>query len=208
MELKAIVVALEEAKRLHLINGISRIIVRTDSAYVVDNYRKAMFEWSSNRWLRRSGAPVLNADLWKQLLKAMKNTGTRVDIEWVKAHSKDEHNRAVDRMARQSARIADKPPLSLVHVRRKLSEESVDPGSVAMLGQRISIRIITTEYLSVHKLWRCKYEVVSRASPFYLKVDFIISDQLLKSGHAYYVRVNRDSANPRIVKVFREIAVR
>lgn len=205
MELKACVFALEEAMRLHLTTGVTRIIIRTDSLYVADNYKKAMFEWSSNRWIRRSGAPVLNADIWKELLKAMKNARVRVEFEWIRGHSRDEHNIAVDRMARRSAQAAARAPLSVVHVRRKLSDKSVERGIVQMRGQRLSIRIISTEYLNVQKIWKLKYEVISRRSDDYMSVDIIFSDALLKAGHSYYVRVNDDTNNPRIVKVFREI---
>lgn len=205
MELKACVMALEEAVRLQFTLGATRIIIRTDSTYIVNNYRKAMFEWSANRWCRRSGAPVLNAELWKRLLRVMKAAGTRVDFEWVKGHSKDEHNRAVDRMAKQSAIMATQAPLSLVHVRRKLTDESVNLGSVQMRGQRVSIRIISTEYLKLQKVWKCKYEVISKGSVDYLNVDIIISDELLKAGHSYYVQLNDDTSNPRVRKVFWEI---
>lgn len=205
MELKACVVGLKEAVRLFQIHGVSRIIIRTDSMYVAENYQTAMFQWSRAQWFRRSGAPVLNADLWKDLLKAMRDTGVRVDIEWVRGHSKDEHNRAVDKMAKRSAKAAWEEPLSAVHVRRKLSAHVVDPGSVEMNGQRMSIRIISSEPLKVQKLWKCKYEVMTKTSDFYALVDIIYSDELLSPGHTYYVQVNDQTANPRVLKVFREI---
>jgi ribonuclease HI len=205
MELMACALALEEACQLQLHQGRTRIIVRTDSMYIAENYHKAMFQWPSNKWLRRSGAPVLNADLWKRLTKAMQKVGIRVDYEWVRGHSKDEHNKAVDRMARKSAKSATKAPLSLVHVRRKESNESVQLGSVEISGQRMSIRIITTEYLDVQKVWKCKYEVITKHRDDYMMVDIIYSDELLAAGHSYYVKVNNEQDNPRVVKIYHEI---
>jgi len=38
MELKACVIALEEAVRLHLTHGVTRTIIRTDSMHVAENY--------------------------------------------------------------------------------------------------------------------------------------------------------------------------
>lgn len=205
-ELEACVMALEEAIRLQLISRVTRVIVQTDSAYIVNNFKTAMFEWSTKRWHRRSGAPVLNADLWKNLIRAMKRSGIRVDIEWVKGHSKDEHNRAVDRMARQSARNAAQAPLILVHVRRKLTDESVEPGSIEMRGQRVSIRIISTEHLKVQKVWKCNYEVISKGSDDYLKADIICSsNESIKVGHSYFVYVSNDTGNLGIRKLFWEI---
>jgi len=205
MELKACIMALSEAKRLGWSQGVGKIVIHTDSMYVSSNYKKAMFEWPKSRWHGRSGAPVLNAELWKNLTRAMKASGCRVDIEWVKGHSKDPHNKAADKMARQSARSPMNPPLTQVSVRRKRSPETVSPDSVAMLGQRLSIRVITSEYLRTQRVWKLKYEVTSKASTYHGKVDIIFSDILLKDGHLYHVRVNDNAGNPRIVRVFREL---
>jgi ribonuclease HI len=205
MEIKACIIGLHEAKRLGLHQGVARIVIHTDSMYICENYQKAMFEWSKTRWRRRSGAPVLNADLWKDLTKAMKASGCRVEFVWVEGHSKDQHNKAADKMARRSAKSPIHAPLSQVSVRRKRSSESVAPGSVAMLSQRLSIRVITSEYLHTQRIWKLKYEVISKASPYHRKVDIIFSDVLLKDGHSYHVRVNDNVRNPRIMKVFREL---
>lgn len=205
MEIMACAVGLEEAMDSGLTTGMTRIIIRSDSMYVVDNLPKAKFEWPNTRWHRRGGAPVLNAQEWKRLNRVMQKVGVRVDVEWVRGHSKDEHNKAADRLAKQAARVPHNQPLSMVHVRRKLSDESVELGSVKMLGQRISIRVITTEYLKVQKIWKCKYEILTKSSPYYMKVDALFSDELLAAGHSYYVQLNKEQENPRVVKVFREI---
>jgi len=205
MEIMACAVGLEEAMDRGLTNGITRIILRSDSMYVVDNLPKAKYEWPKTRWLRRGGAPVLNAEEWKRLNRAMQKVGVRVDVEWVRGHSKDEHNKAADRLAKQAARVPRNRPLSMVHVRRKLTDESVERGSVNMLGQRISLRVITAEYLKVQKVWKCMYEVLTKRSPYFMKVDVLFSDELLAAGHSYYVQLNKQQDNPRVVKVFREI---
>lgn len=204
MELQACILALREAKRLGLGLGLQRIVVHTDSMYVSGNFTNALYRWPRNGWLKSGGGPVLNADLWKTLSRLVRNAGRPVDIEWVKGHSKDEHNRAVDRIARRSASVSSNPPLAPVTVRRKLSSESVAIGSVGMHGQRLTIRIITDEWLGAQKLYKLKYEVMSKASRYFKKVDQIYSAELLKAGHEYYVKVSDEPENPRIVKVFRE----
>jgi ribonuclease HI len=208
MELEACITALKEAGRLGLASGFSRIIIYTDSLYIVDNHKKAMFEWPKTKWYTRSGAPVLNAGLWKELVKEIQRANVRVDLEWVKGHSKNEHNRATDKIAKESAKIPLNAPLSLVHVRRKHSPKSVARGCVEMEGQRMSIRIITAEYLKVQRVWKCKYEVISKTSKYYGSVDIAFSDSLLCAGHSYYVLMNDDTRNPRVVKAFREIKKR
>lgn len=42
-----------------------RIVVFTDSEYVVNGYDGARFSWQSNRWMTRDGNPVAHAVLWK-----------------------------------------------------------------------------------------------------------------------------------------------
>jgi len=206
MELQACIMALNEAIRQEMLNDVSWVVIYTDSLYVAENYRKAMFEWRKNRWFRKTGAPVLNADLWKELVKIIKKIGKKVEIHWVKGHSKDMNNRAVDRMAKQSANLPLlKEPISIVRVRRKNTSEMVDPGSVEIKGQRISIRIISSEYLTVQKLNKYKYEVISKNSDLLGFVDIIYSNHSLRAGHSYYVVLNKDPDNPRITKVIREL---
>ena len=206
MELQACILALRETRRRGHTSRFPRIVVHTDSMYVIDNCKKAMFQWPKQHWFRRSGAPVLNSKLWKQLVREIKASRCRVDFRWVKGHAKDHHNKAADKLAKQSAQSPLRnPALSHVSVRRKKSEASIEIGSVGLTGQRLTVRIISCEWLSIQRLWKLKYEVMSRASPYYGKIDLIYSDILIKDGHSYHVRVNNDSSNPRIVKVFREI---
>jgi len=113
MELQACIEALEEARERGLITSVSKIVVHADSRYVVENWKQAVFVWPTRRWTTKTGTPVLNADLWKRLVRAIKNAGRRVDFEWVQGHSKDLHNRAVDKMAKGSAKSALRPALSV-----------------------------------------------------------------------------------------------
>lgn len=208
MELQAPILALREAKQLGLADGVRKIVIHTDSMYVCENYRRAMFEWPKTRWMKRGGAPVLNADRWKDLLKAIRATGCFVEFRWVKGHRTDPYNKTVDRLAKRSAKQATEPALTQVSVRRKRTPEKVQAGAVSILGQRLSIRVITCEYLRVQQVWKYRYEVVSKRSPFFGKVDWLHSgrDLLLRDGHSYHVRLNDVQAYPQVLKVFRELA--
>jgi ribonuclease HI len=205
MELQACIVALKEAMKQNLPPNVTRVVVQTDSFYVVDNYRKAMFQWPKTRWLSHSGRPVLNADRWKELVKCIQKTRMPVEIRWVRGHSKNKYNKAADKLARQSAQGVLKDPLTHVSVRRKTTDKSVDVGSINMTGQRMTIRIITSQRLKVQKVWKYKYEVISKRSRYRENVDIIFSEHFLSTGHTYHVRVNSDTRNPRIEKVFREM---
>jgi hypothetical protein len=61
-------------------------------------------------------------------------------------------NKAVDKLAKASAKRPLRDPLSHVTVRRKKSTRKVEPGSDRMLGQRLTIRIITAEDLPVQRV--------------------------------------------------------
>ena len=205
MELYACVVALQKAYGHPKISHLNRICIFTDSRYVVDNYKKAIFQWPKQKWSNRSGAPVLNAGLWKQLVREIRKAPRKVEFTWVRGHSRNPHNRAVDKLAKQSAKNAVNDPMSIVTVRRKQTEKSVDIGSVEMQGQRLAVRIITSEYLRVQKLVKYKYEVLSKRSKYFGNVDLIYSTHDLRAGHHYEISVNRNTSNPRVLNVLREL---
>jgi ribonuclease HI len=206
MELKACIDGLQEALKFRdVLDAVNKIIIRTDSKYITSNYKTAMFQWSKTKWLKRSGGPVLNADLWKELIKCIKKVNKRVDFVWVKSHSKDKYNKAVDKLAKESAKSPFKNPLTVVDVRRKKSPNIVEVNSVKMRGQRIAIRIITSEYLKVQKIYKYKYEVISKRSKYFEKVDLIFYKELLRAGHSYLVSFNKNSKNPMISKVTEEL---
>jgi len=205
MELYACVVALKQASKHPKIPLLNRICIFTDSRYVVDNYSTAIYQWPKQKWMTKSGTPVLNADLWKQLVREIKKAPRRAEFTWIKGHSNNPHNKAVDRLAKQSAKNAVNDAMSIVAVRRKQTEKSVNIGSVEMRGQRLAIRIITSEYLRVQKINKYKYEVISKRSKYLGNVDFIYSTHGLGAGHHYEISVNRNTANPRVVTVLREL---
>jgi ribonuclease HI len=205
MELHACIDGIKKAMRHPAFDYFSRIVIYSDSQYVVDNYKRALFSWSKNKWRNPQGKPVGNALLWKELLKTIRTCRKRVEFCWVKSHSKDQHNKTADRLAKQSSRNAINPPLNIVKVRRKLSTKSIEPGCVPMHNQRISIRIITDEYLILNKCYKFKYEVISKNSPYYGNIDFVFSEIMLNAGHCYSIRFNDNPKNPTIIKMFREL---
>jgi len=205
MELHACIEGIKEAMRHPAFNKFSRIAIHSDSLYVVDNHKMALFSWSQNKWRNRYGKPVDNADLWKKLLRIIRTSRKRVDFHWVQGHAKDQHNKAADKLARQSSRNAINPPLNVIKVRRKRSTRSVEPGCVPMQNQRISVRIITDQYLRLQRCYKYKYEVISKSNPYYGNIDFAFSEIMLNAGHCYSIRLNDNPTNPMIVKMFKEL---
>lgn len=186
-------------------NGFPKIVIHTDSMYISDNVSNAIYSWSKNGWTNKDGGPILNAELWKELLRLMVKIKVRVEFKWVKAHKISIHNKAVDKLAKSSAKMDSRRHISVVDVRRKKSAKSSVVGSVVAKGQILTIRIIQDELMKLHKLYRYRYEVMSKRSPYYQNVDFATSNISMAAGHVYVVRLNNEPKNPKIIKVFREI---
>ncbi len=213
MELQACVMALEDclSKRPSIdISAFRSIEIYTDSMYVRNGYRQALYIWSKNGWYLTTGAPVQNAELWKKLVKLTqkmyREKHLRVSTNWVKGHKSSQYNKAVDKLAKQSAKNAQKQQLAISDVRRRLSQKRTDIGSVVPLGQRLTIRIIEDKLMKVQRCYWYRYEVMSKTSDFYGNVDTVTSDTCLRAGHTYSVRLNSNAKNPRIEKLFKEMS--
>jgi ribonuclease HI len=208
MELQACITSLEASLHRDLPSKIRRVIISSDSTYVIIHYKSAMFRWPHTKWMRTNGEPVLNADLWKKLVRLilkLQRLRLRVEFHWVKGHAKDPHNKAADKLAKQSAKNASNPPMAVVKVRRKKTQKSLEQGSVKMHGQRILIRVITDEYLKIQKINRYRYEVISPTSKYFGNVDIALSGLLLSAGHTYEVTFNKNQNNPRITRLIAEV---
>lgn len=205
MELMACIKALEIASDHPMLDTVNEVWLYTDSMYVTNNMPNAMFGWQKMRWMNRSGRPIENADLWKELLRVVKRVPRRVRFQWVKGHAKNTHNKAVDKLAKQSAKGVLNKSLRVTAVRRKKTDRPVQVGSVTMEGQTMSVRIITDTYMKTQKLYKYMYEVLSEGSPNCGNCDYIYSEITLCAGHHYEVRVNETPENPRIVEVLNEL---
>jgi ribonuclease HI len=209
MELEACIKGLQEALDQDALRQFNRIIVHTDSRYVVDNYQSAMFSWPKTQWCNReTRRPILHVEQWKRLVKLLKrghHDRRSISVEWLKGHSKDKYNKAADKLARKSAKNPLHKPLSIVSVRRKRTSTAVKIGSVEMRGQRLFVRIITTEYLATQKLWKYHYEVLSEKSRYAGNADIAFSSESLRDGHCYEVVLNHDTKNPRITRMLGEL---
>jgi ribonuclease HI len=215
MELQACIEALKIATGRHPpvdLAPLDRIDIYSDSQYVCDNYKRAIFEWSRSGWKKRRGAPVANHLQWKEFVKLARRIDgmrKRLEIHWVEGHSKDEHNKQADRLAKNSARAQSEQMIRPARVRRRLSPNKCVAGSIQMRGQYETIRIITDEFLPPpHRCYSYMYEVVALKSPDFQLVDKATSEIQLLAGHSYDVRFNEDGANPRIEAVFEEVELK
>ncbi|HPE12700.1 MAG: ribonuclease HI [Actinobacteria bacterium] len=97
MELMAAISALESLTRE------SKVVVTTDSTYVMKGITTWVRDWKRRNWMTSSRKPVKNVDLWKRLDDAVARH--EVSWEWVKGHSGHPENERADELARRG--IAD-----------------------------------------------------------------------------------------------------
>ncbi|MGO4817343.1 ribonuclease HI [Flavobacterium sp. W22_SRS_FP1] len=88
MELLAVIVGLEKLK-----NPNTRVLVVSDSKYVVDSVQK---KWVLG-WEKKGFAARKNADLWKRLLAIYRKH--KVDFKWIKGHNNHLQNERCDELA-------------------------------------------------------------------------------------------------------------
>jgi ribonuclease HI len=101
MEITASLRALEALARSP---GADGILVRSDSAYVVNCFvQRWWVGWQRRGWRNSQGKPVANRDLWEPLLLLALDPATPVRFEWVKGHSGDRWNDIVDELANTAA---------------------------------------------------------------------------------------------------------
>ena len=91
MELTAAIEALNALK------GSRKVILHTDSKYVMHGITDWMANWKARGWKTAAKKPVKNQDLWQALDTAQE----RHDItwKWVKGHDGDPGNEEADRLA-------------------------------------------------------------------------------------------------------------
>ncbi|PYN15918.1 MAG: ribonuclease HI [Candidatus Rokuibacteriota bacterium] len=76
-----------------------RVLLHSDSAYIVNCFRERWWErWQKNGWKNAQKKPVANRDLWERLLAESQ----RHDVVWCKVagHAGDPLNERVDALAR------------------------------------------------------------------------------------------------------------
>ena len=97
MELMAAIEGLRALKRP------CRVVLTTDSKYVMDGLTKWIHGWQKNGWKTAAKKPVKNADLWQALLDAARPHD--VEWQWVKGHAGHPDNERADRLASDAALV-------------------------------------------------------------------------------------------------------
>jgi ribonuclease HI len=89
---------------LRSLNRSTAAEVYTDSRYLQDGINKWVHMWEQRNWRTADKKPVLNQDLWKELMEQAKNH--HVAWKWTKGHASNRYNQFVDLLA--TATIANR----------------------------------------------------------------------------------------------------
>ena len=104
MELQAAIGALRALRRP------CRIQFHADSQYLRRGITEGVAKWSAAGWVNKQGHAIPNADLWRELQALVRQHD--ITWHWVRGHSGDPANEAVDRLARE-ARLSITPQIDL-----------------------------------------------------------------------------------------------
>jgi len=85
MELTAAIKAINYAIKKCKISDETKIILHSDSQYLINGMNIWTVGWIKNKWKSSTGSSVLNQDLWKQLLDLEKKLN--ITWVWVKGHA-------------------------------------------------------------------------------------------------------------------------
>jgi len=103
MELMAVI------KGLKILTKPSWVRIVTDSNYVYQGITTWIYGWIKKNWLNSQRKPVLNRDLWEELLTVSKPH--QIEWQWVKGHSQHPENERCDMLAKYAIRKISKGEL-------------------------------------------------------------------------------------------------
>ena len=90
----AVITALEALKKP------CRVIITTDSKYIVKGMTEWIYGWIKNNWKNSQRKDVLNRDLWERLLTA--SDSHEIQWQWIKGHNGHYENERCDLLAREA----------------------------------------------------------------------------------------------------------
>jgi len=122
MELTAVIEAIKALKRP------SVLTLYSDSTYVVNAFEKGWLStWQRSAWRKSDKKPVLNSDLWEELL--VESLPHTIKYVYVRGHENCVENNRCDEMARQQIQKNSKPGETALPRRKQKPEPAPPPES-------------------------------------------------------------------------------
>lgn len=208
MELMACIGALRWARGKHW-DGVTRILIVTDSEYVKDYIVNAVF-WKKDRWHNRDGKPISNSDLWDELVKLRSKVNIRVDFVWALGKESD-IAKQVHRLAKAAAKRGG-PDVDWGYQPGAFSRSTDTSGKAATpfaaSGQVVVIRPYRkTPVLKGEE--RVSFTVFDEATQTYgSKFSAVTTSDIaleLHRGHGWRVRFNSEPKHPQIIALIEEV---
>ena len=104
MELVAMIEALKYIKE----SNPSEAMIHADSAYVLGGISSWIANWERNGWKTANKKPVMNQDLWQELIALKREIKSKITFSKVKGHAGVLHNERADEIATSCAELQKK----------------------------------------------------------------------------------------------------
>ncbi len=173
-----------------------KIIVNTDSSYVINGITKWVNGWKRNGWMTKTKDEVLNRDLWERLVEVKEGK----DIEWnyVGGHSGVRGNERCDEIATSFAdgvsvnlyngslnKYEIKDILDLSQVSEKVSKKSHSK------AQAYSYVSMVDGIIMIHKTWaECESRVKGKSGTRYRKATSLDQEQQIIHEFKKYSKIS------------------
>ena len=210
MELMACIEGLKWVRGNAPWDGVTCVLVITDSLYV-RNFIGLAPEWKKKGWQGRDGQPILNPDLWDDLLKARAKAGIRVEFVWQQGKKTDIGNR-VHKLATTAAKRGgtDRD----WGYRPGAFCRSMVKGGVALpypaAGQVVVIRPYAKKPVS-KDAERLSFNIFNEEKQQYESKFYAFTTPLMAfkmhRWHGYRVQFNDNPKHPQILQCNEEVAV-
>ena len=86
----------------------TEVIIHADSAYVLGGVTTWIHNWEKNGWRTANKKPVLNKDLWQELIALVRSFDGKLTFQKVKSHSGILHNERADEIATSCSSLQKK----------------------------------------------------------------------------------------------------
>lgn len=95
MELQAAI----EALKYVIKEKVSEVTIYADSAYVLNGITSWIHGWEKNGWKTANKKPVMNKEIWQELISLVREFNGKINWQKVKGHSGHVYNDKADEIA-------------------------------------------------------------------------------------------------------------
>ena len=105
MEMQAVIEALKYVISKENPTEKMEVIIHADSAYVLGGVTTWVSNWEKNGWVTSNKKPVMNKEIWQELISLVRVFNGNLSWKKVKGHSGHVYNDRADEIATEKARL-------------------------------------------------------------------------------------------------------